>query len=364
MENFNTTMVDTRIKNLADILVNYSIKIKKGDMIEVNFGVNAKELALEVYKLVLQKGAIPVVHAGVPGFAYNYYKYANKDQLTTFPKIAMAKAKATAGEISIGASINTKELTSINPKKIALRRKVVKPVQDVEIKKNNWVICQFPTNALAQDAEMSLDEFEDFVYDACIKDWAKESKKQNRLKKMLDKGKQVRITAEDTDLTFSIKGRQGIKCDGKRNMPDGEVFIAPVENSTEGYIKYNYPAIYSGREVDGIFLRFNKGKVIEAKAEKGEKILKEMIATDKGSCKLGELGIGVNYNIKQFIKQILFDEKIGGTVHLALGMAFPEGGGKNKSAIHWDMVKDLRRGGAIYIDGKLIQKNGKFTFKL
>lgn len=357
-------MADPRTKKLADILVNYSIKIKKGDMIELNFGVDAKELALECYKLILKKGAYPAVHAGVPGFAYAYYKNASKEQLEHFPKMAMIEAKMAAGSINIGAAHNTKEMTRINPKKVTIRRKVTKPVSDVFIKQNNWVICEFPTNALAQDAEMSLEEFEDFVYSACLRDWAKDSKKQDKLKKILDKGKEVRITAEDTDLRFSIAGRQGIKCDGKRNMPDGEVFIAPVENTTEGHIKYTYPIIYGGREVDGVSLKFHKGKVIEAKAEKGEKFLKEMIKTDKGSCRLGEFGIGVNQGIKQFIKQILFDEKIEFTIHLALGMAYPEGGGKNKSAIHWDMIKDLRRGGTFFIDGKPIQKNGKWLIKL
>lgn len=357
-------MTDPRAKKLANILTDYSIKIKKGDIIELSFDVEATELSREVYKNIIKKGAYPIVNVGVPGFAYNYYKYASKEQLQNFPKIAMIEAKMAAGSIGIGGGVNTKEMTNIDPKRIALRRKVTRKISDIHIKKNNWVICDYPTNALAQDAEMSLEEFEDFVYNACIQDWEKESKKQDKLKKILDKGKQVRITAEDTDLTFSIKGRQGIKCDGHRNMPDGEVFIAPVENTTEGYIKYTYPAIYGGREVDGVSLRFHKGKVVEAKAEKGEKFLREMIKTDPGACKLGEFGIGVNYGIKQFIKQILFDEKIGGTIHLALGMAYPEGGGRNKSAIHWDMVKDLRRGGAFFVDGKCIQKNGKFTFKL
>ncbi len=357
-------MVDPRVKRLAEILVNYSIKIKKGDLIELSFGIDAKELALEVYKLILKKRAFPIIHTGVPGFAYAYYKNASKEQLSRFPKLAMFEANMAHGSITIGASYNTKELTRIDPKKISLRRKVTRRIHNVYIKKDNWVICEFPTNSLAQDAEMSLEEFEDFVYSACLQDWKKESKKQEKLKKILDKGKQVRITGEHSDITFSIEDRQAIKCCGTRNMPDGEAFIAPVENSTEGYIHYTYPAIYGGREVSGIFLRFHKGKVLEVKAEKGEKFLKEMIKTDKGSCKLGEFGIGLNYNIKHFIKQILFDEKIGGTVHLALGMAYPQGGGKNKSAVHWDMIKDLRRGGKIFIDGKLIQKNGKFTFKL
>jgi len=357
-------MTDPRIKKLADILVNYSIKIKKGDLIALNFGVDSKVLALEVYKLILKRGAFPLVHSSVPGFAYAYYKNASKEQLQHYPKLAMHEARSIQGSIGIGTEHNTKEFTNIDPKKIAMRRKVTRPISDVHIRRNNWVICEFPTHALAQDAEMSLEEFEDFVYAATNIDWKKEEKKQIHLQKLLNNGKQLRITAEDTDLTFGIKGRQGIKCCGHRNMPDGEVFLAPEENTTEGHIKFTYPAIYGGREVDGVFLKFHKGKVVEAKADKGEKFLKEMIAMDAGSMKLGECGIGVNYNIKHFIKQILFDEKIGGTIHLALGMAYPEGGGRNKSALHWDMIKDLRRGGAIYIDGKLIQKDGKFTFKL
>lgn len=356
-------MADPRIKKLADILVNYSIKVKKGNYIQINFEIGAKALALEVYKMILKKGAFPIANPIVPGFGYNYYKYASDEQLNAFPKLAMFEAKMADGLISIGAEYNTKEFTTIDPKKMALRRKITYPISQINLKKNNWVGCEFPTNALAQDAEMSLEEMEDFVFDACIQDWKKEEERQEKLKKILDKGKQVRIVAPDTDITFSIKGRQGIKCCGKRNMPDGEVFIAPVEDSTEGYIKYTFPAIYSGREVSGVFLRFHKGKVVEAKAEKGEEFLKEMIATDKGSDKLGEFGVGVNYGIKKFIKQILFDEKIGGTVHLALGMAYKEGGGKNESALHWDMIKDLKNGGKIIIDGKTIQENGKFTFK-
>jgi len=357
-------MTDPRTVKLAKILTDYSIKIKKGDYIELNFGAEAKELALECYKNVLKKEALPILSPYLPGFGYAYYKYATEEQLKTFPKLAMYETKLSAGVISIGAELNTKEFTNVNPKKIALRQKTMKPIHDLDIKKNNWILCDYPTNALAQDAEMSLEEFEDFLYNACLRDWKKESKKQDRLKKILDKGKTVRIVAPDTDLTFSIKGRQGIKCDGKRNMPDGEVFCAPVEDTTEGHIRYSYPAVWGGREVSDISLKFHKGKVVKATAEKGEDFLKEMIATDKGSCKLGEFGIGVNYGIKKFIKQILFDEKIGGTIHLALGRAYPEGGGRNESAIHWDMIKDMRKDGRLYIDGKLIQKNGKFTFKL
>jgi len=361
---FCSFMADPRAKKLADILVNYSITINKGDLIELNFGVDARELALECYKLILKRGAFPIAHASVPGFGYAYYTHASKEQLSSFPKLAMHEARVTDGSIGIGATVNTRELTKIDPQKMALRRKATRKISDLHIKKDNWVICQFPTNALAQDAEMSLEEFEDFVYTATNLDWKKQQAKQMKLKKIIDKGKEARIVADDTDLKFSIEGRQGIACYGKRNMPDGEVFCGPVETSTEGYIQYTYPAIYGGREVSGVYLEFHKGDVVKAKADKGEKFLKHMISMDRGARRLGEWGIGINYNIKHFIKQILFDEKIGGTVHFALGMAYPEGGGKNKSALHWDMIKDLRRGGRIYIDGKLIQKNGKFTISL
>jgi aminopeptidase len=357
-------MVDARIEKLADILVNYSLKIKKGDTIIVSSGPEAKDLVFEVSKLILKKGAFPKVNITLEGYKYVTFKYSSEDQLKKCPKTEVFEAKDAAGEIRIGAETNTKELTNIDPKKITLQKKAKKIISDIRLKKDNWVLCEFPTDALAQDAEMSLEEFQDFCYDATNIDWELMSKKQDKLKETLDKGSEVRIKSPDTDLTFSIKGRQGIKCAGHRNMPDGEVFIAPVETSTNGYIKYSYPAIKEGKEVDGIRLEFKNGKVVKAEAAKNENFLKEMLDVDKGAKYLGEFGIGVNYNIKKFIKEILFDEKIGGTIHLAVGMAFKEGGGKNDSALHWDMIKDLRNGGEIYLDGKLIQKNGQFTFQL
>ena len=357
-------MTEARIIKLAKILTDHSVKIKKGDLIELSFGTEAVPLALECYKNILRKGALPAIHCVPSGFSYAYYKNASDEQLTKTPVIAMIEAKKADGSISIGAPLNTRELTNIDPKKMAMRAKAVRPVSELYLKKNNWVICEYPTNSLAQDADMSLVEFQDFVYKATNIDYKDLSNKQTKLKKILDKGKEVKILAPDTELTFSLAGRQAIKCDGKRNVPDGEVFIAPVENSTEGYITYSFPAIKGGREVDGIRLEFKKGKVVKATATKNEEYLKQMINIDKGAKFLGEFGVGMNYNITKFVKQILFDEKIGGTIHLALGMAYKEGGGKNESALHWDMIKDLRDGGCVYVDGKCIQRNGKFTFKL
>lgn len=357
-------MIDERGKKLAEILVNHCIRIKRGDVIKINFGIEARDIVLEIYKMIVEKGALPRTEVIVPGFAYAFYKNATEEQLRSFPKIAMFEARNVQGSISIGGNYNTREFSNIDPNKVAVRSRIARKISNVILKKDNWVGCEWPTNALAQDAEMSLEEFEDFVFNATNQDWDAESIKQDKIKSILDKGKKVRIMGEETDLRFSIAGRKAIIADGRRNMPDGEVFIAPQEKSTSGYIYYTYPTIKDSIEVDDIRLQFKNGRVIKYSAKKNEHYLKTMINLDRGSKYIGEFGIGTNYKIPKFIKNILFDEKIGGTVHLALGMAYKEGGGRNESALHWDMIKDLRKGGEILVDDFLLQKNGKFTVKL
>jgi len=357
-------MPDSRIIKLADILVNYSLNVKKGDLIKINSGMEAQDLTLECTKLILKKGAYPRVDIQLPGYSYLYYKYASDEQLKHYPKISEFETNNIDAVLNIGCENNTKELSTIDPSKIALRRKTTKKLSDIIIKKDRWCYFQYPTDALAQDANMSLQEFEDFTFNSCLVDWEKESRKQDKLVSILNKGSRVRIKGKDTDISFSIKGRAAIKCCGKRNMPDGEVYVAPVEKTVNGYISYSYPAIHGGREVSGVKLKFKDGKVISASADKNEDYLKKMINADKGASYLGEFGIGLNKNISRHVSQILFDEKQYGTIHLALGMAYPKGGGKNRSAIHWDMIKDLRKDGEIWVDNRLIQKNGKFTFRL
>ena len=355
-------MLDEREKKLAKLLVEHSIKVKKGDIIKINSGVEAATLVNEICRLILEKGASPRVNVDMPGFAYTYYKHAPDNVLKMEPKIAKYEAEHTDGVIGIYTNRNTKELNTTDPMKAAARRKLTKVISEITLKKDNWVIFDYPTDALAQDAEMSLEEFEDFVYGACLIDYKALEKIELKQKKILDEGKTVRIVSPNTDLTFSIDGRQGITCLGKRNMPDGEVFIAPVEDTTEGFIEYDFPAIYGGREVDGVRLEFKKGKVVKATAKKNEKFLHQMIDIDEGARFLGEFGWGDNFGITKHVKQILFDEKIGGTIHLALGMAYKEGGGVNDSALHWDMIKDLRKEGTLFIDDKPVMKDGKFLF--
>jgi len=315
---------------------------------------------LACYKHVLKLGGIPVTKVTVPGFDYAYYDLAEEHQLKKDPLTDRLEADKADGWIRLVADENTRELATISPKKIAMRQKVLAPIMDIRIDKENWVLFYYPTKALAQDADMSEEEFKDFVFSSCLIDYEEQERKQTILKKYLDEGKQVRIVGKNTDLTFSIEGRQGILCVGKRNMPDGEAFIAPVEDSTEGYIAYSYATMKNGQEVSGIRLKFEKGKVVEAKADKGEEFLNEVIKMDPGACKFGEFGIGTNQRIKTSVKQILFDEKIEYTIHLALGRAYKEGNGQNESALHWDMIKDLRDGGRFEIDGKVIQENGKW----
>lgn len=352
-------MTDHRIIETAKILVEYCNNVKRGDKVIIDSSSTATPLIKEIYKLCIQKGAFPRVNIGLPGLTKVYYDYASQEQLEHFPELAMQEAKYGDIFISIGAPSNTRSLTNVDPKKIATRSKITNLISE-EILKKKWVIFYYPTNAQAQEADMSLEEFEDFVYSATIQDWEKISKEESKLKEVLDNGKEVQILGKNTDLRFSIDGRKAVKGDGKNNMPCGEVFIAPIEKTTEGHIEYSFPAIRASREVDGIRLKFNKGKVIEASAIKGEKYLKECLEMDAGAKYLGEFGIGFNPNIQRFVKNILFDEKILGTVHLALGRAYKEGGGTNMSALHWDMIKDLREEGKIIVDGKVIQDKGKF----
>jgi aminopeptidase len=357
-------MADPRVKKLAQILVKHSIRVKRGETVLIVSSTElAKPLVLEVFREVMLAGAHPMTSIGFEETQNIFYELAGKAQINNFPETKMYEAKHIDCVVNIRASANKKALSNVDPKRISERSKVLRPIGEEIVNNKRWVLCNFPTHALAQEADMSLAEYEDFLYGATNIDWKKVKKEEMKLKRRLDKAKEIRIKGKETDLTIGIKGRKAIACYGDRNMPDGEVFLSPVEDTAEGHIHYcEMPAIYQGREVTGIRLRFEGGKVVDASAEKNEKFLITMLDTDPGARFLGEVGIGVNYGIKKCSKDILFDEKIGGTVHLAVGRSYEDAGGKNISAIHWDMIKDLRKNGAIYLDGKQIQKNGKFLF--
>ena len=360
-------MVDERDRKLAKILVEHSTKVKKGDRVVINGDIIAEPLIKEVYKLCLKKGAHPAVHAHLPGMSQLFYSRATKHQLEKFPEVAMFESRKADVFIGIWGSSNTRELSGVDPKRIAIRSKVTNPISKVRLQKR-WVGCDYPTNALAMEADMSLSDYTDWFYKASNMDYKAMEKKYAKLKTALNKAKEVRIIGKNTDLTLSVAKMKAISDLGHHNIPDGEIFTAPEKYKTEGHVEFSYPAIRGGNEVDGIYVEFRKGKVVKASATKNEKFLKSMFKTDPGASYLGELGIGINYNITRYTKNLLFDEKIGGTIHLAFGMAYPEccvnnTKQQNKSALHWDIVKDLRPqagGGEIRFDGKVISKNGKF----
>lgn len=353
-------MVDERIAKVSEILVDYSTKVKKGDRVLIVTDFEAKDLALEVYRLCLQRGAYPRLKTDLPGRRYIFFKYAGDEQIKHFPDVDFYEIKNTDVYIALSAPTNVKELSSIDPKKISERFKVLKPILDWRVEKTRWTLFYYPTNALAQEAGMPLKEFEDFVFNASIADWGAEAEKLKKIKELLDSTDRILIESSDTRLEFSVKGRVSELGDGTKNMPDGEVFTSVVEDSANGEISFEIPAIYTGNVVQGIYLRFEKGKVVEAEARENEEFLLKMLDTDEGARRIGEFGIGLNYNITKPVKNILFDEKIGGTVHLALGNGYKETLSKNVSAIHWDMIKDLRKDGRIYFDGKPVMERGKW----
>ena len=356
-------MHDPRIKKLAKILVNHSTKIKKGEYVKIVGSSQTESLILAIFKEVIKKGAYPKVEAVLPGMNYIFFKNASNEQLNHFPQLSWDELKKTQVYIGIAAPDNTRELANIDPKKLTLRQKVIKPITNYVVNEKPKIrrcTTTFPTTALAQDADMPLQEYGKFLFSATNIDWDKESKKIKKINSLFENGKTVRIIGEDTDLTLSINKKNSIADCGEENMPGGEVFMAPVRNSLNGHIKFTYPPVYMGREVPEIYLEFKNGRVTKYNASRNKNVLKAVLNTDKNSCYVGELGIGCNPKIRKFTKNLLFDEKIFGTIHLALGMAYKENAGGNDSAVHWDIVKDLRNNGKIILDGKTIQENGKF----
>ena len=368
------SLVDPRVEKQAEILVNYSTKVRKGDRVLIVSDWLARPLALAVYKACVLAGAYEIrVHFEVDEqvisrsyneFAEIYLKYATPHQIKAFPKIADEELKNIDCWIRLYAQGNTRGFSNIDPKVISERAKTIRPLIDYRVLKTRWVITNFPTEAQAQEADMSLCEYEDFVFSGINDvDWKKVLLQQKKLADLLTKTKKVRIVGKETDLVLVKAGRKAVSSYGEHNMPDGEVFTSVVEDEVDGIISYTYPALYLGKEFHNVRLEFKKGKVIKAKAEKGEKDLNKILDMDSGSRIIGELGIGNNYSIKRFTKDILFDEKIGGSIHIALGQGHKETGSKNESVLHWDMIKDLRNNGELWFDDKLVQKDGRWLLK-
>ena len=329
-------------------------------------------LIAAVNEEVLKAGGHPVLSVSVEGQAAAFFKHASDSQLAWVSPLSEWVAESADCRIAIGAETNTRELSGVPPERQAKRREATRRLFEATLRRSaegshRWVYSIFPTNAYAADAEMSLAEFEGFYYHACLAEdpdplhaWRRASEECKRLAEWAEGHEEVRVTAPGTDITLGIAGRRFIAADGKHNMPDGEFFTAPVEDSVEGEVSFQLPAMIAGREVAGVNLRFDAGKVVDARAERGEEYLVSLLDTDEGARRLGELGIGTNYGIDRGTRGVLLDEKMGGTVHMAVGASYPECGGENRSAVHTDLVCDLRRGGRIELDGKPLQQDGRF----
>lgn len=355
-------MFDSRVLKLANILVNHSLEVKEGERVLINGPVEASPLIKEIYRNVLQSGGVPITDISIQGLQKIFFEESNEKQLSDIEIYEMVYKKVDA-LIAINAPVNTKELSNIDPKKMQIYQKSFQPIMEYMMKGNvKWVGSIFPTNSLAQDAEMSLEDYEDFVFSATNIDYTQLKKMMDNTVKYFNQAKKVRIVGNETDITVDIEGRKALVSEGKHNVPDGEFFFTPNHLLTEGIIYYEWPATIFGREVQGIRLTFEKGKIVKYSAEKGENFLEQIMNMDSGSRYLGELGVGTNPNITKPTKNILFDEKIGGSVHLAIGNAYEAAGKGNVSAIHWDMVKNLKDNGEIYLDNKLAFKNGTWLF--
>mgnify|MGYP005845461515 CR=1 FL=1 len=366
-------MHDPRVEAVARILVDYSVNIQPGELVQIRGTPEGVPLIVAVYQRVLERGGHPWLRLGLDEAAEIMLKYATEAQLDFVPDIDRQIIEQIQAAITIWTETNTKAFTNIDPVRQSRFQAARRPLTERFLeraarKELKWTGTLYPTQAFAQDAEMSLREFEDFYYRAALVDepdpiaaWRAVSKDQQRLIDWLLDKVQVRLVGPDTDLTLSIKDRSWVNCDGHENFPDGEIFTGPVEDSVNGHIRFTYPACTDGREVEDVRLWFENGRVVKATAAKNEPFLLTMLDTDEGARRLGEFAFGTNRGIQRFTKNTLFDEKIGGTVHMALGAGYPESGSKNRSAIHWDMVCDLRQGGEVWVDGVLFARDGQFV---
>lgn len=365
-------MADPRLSKLARLIAEYSVQTKQGDKVFIQAAPIATPLIQEMQRAFLKCGANVFPLVMLSGMDPILYEIGSDEQLQWVPEPEKLVVETYDIRIAIASSNNTKELSGVDPAKQALRASARREIGQTFMDRSasgelRWNVCMFPTDAYAQDAEMSLADFEDFVYGACLCDqpdpvaaWQEVGRKQQVLIDYLKGKKEVHLVGEGTDIAVGIEGRTFVNCEGDKNMPDGEVFTGPEETKINGHVAFSFPAIYGGREVAGVQVWFEDGVAVKWTAAKNEEFLTKILTTDEGARRLGEFAFGTNFGIQRFTKNMLFDEKIGGTVHMAFGGGYPETGSTNRSAIHWDMLCDLRRGGEVTVDGELFAKDGKY----
>ncbi len=359
-------MTEDLVARWATLLVDYCLRVEPGETILIASELEARPLVEACYREVIRRGAHAIVRVELPGLAEFFVAHANDDQLKHLSPASMREAEVVDGRIRISAEADTRSMRGVDPKRQAIVDRARAPLRDLASQKR-WVLTQYPTLAYAADAGMTIADYEAYVASAMFLDrddpvaaWQALGRRQAGLVEFMAGAREVRIEGEGTDLTLSVAGRTWINSDGRRNMPSGEIFTGPVEGSARGRLRCSFPVCRGGREVVGIELRFEAGAVVEARAEEGEEYLLSMLDLDEGARRPGELGLGLNPGIDRFTGSILHDEKIGGTVHLALGNSYPETGGTNKSALHWDLILDTRRGGRVTADGRVVMEGGRW----
>jgi aminopeptidase len=362
-------MPDPRVEKLAKVMVHYSLALKPGEKFVLRTHPIAQDLTLAVYEEAIKAGAHVLVQQSVPGTEELFFKHATDDQLDFISPVRRMIIESFDASLNIWAEDNTRNLSSIDPTRMARAQKANAELMKISMQRTakkefRWCLTAYPNNAMAQEADMSLADYTDFVYGAGMLNeedpvtlWREEGKRQEKLVNWLEGRDQVLLKGSSVDLKMSIKERKFIPCNGKFNFPDGEIFTGPVEDSVTGWVRFRYPAIEYGQEVTDIELWFENGRIIKEKASKNQELLTAQLNTDAGARFLGEFGIGTNYGIRKFTKNMLFDEKIGGTIHLAAGAGYPESGSKNESGLHWDMLCDMNDA-EITVDGDLFYKNG------
>jgi aminopeptidase len=366
-------MRDPRIDRLAEVLVRYSTRMQPGQLVSLVGPPLAEPLIVALYREVLRAGGHPCVLMAPEACTELLYRHGSPEQVGFLNPFEAREIEAVDVAVHVLATENSRALTGIDPGVQALRSQSRGPLMERFLRRAaekslRWVATQFPCQAAAQDAEMSLAEYEDFVFAAGMLDreepaaaWRSLSERQARLVDFLHTVGELRfVTPCGTDLRLGVAGRTWINCDGHENFPDGEVFTGPIEDATEGTVGFDFPAVHGGREVQGVRLRFRAGRVVEASATRGEEFLVRMLDQDAGARVLGEVALGCNYAITRYTRNTLFDEKIGGTFHVALGASYPESGGTNRSGLHWDLVGELRQGGRVEADRRAISQDGRF----
>jgi aminopeptidase len=357
-------VTDPRIRELAKLLVERCLDVQPGWQVSVRASPLARPLLDEVARAIARRGAyyLPRINWGSDRIRADlaWAHEAPLELLEQLPPIELHQVETEDARLTIRSPEDVHAGSDLSPERVkALQQSAQVAARRARALDVRWAVVEYPTPAAAEAAGMTQPEYTDFIFDACLLDWDAEEERMLRIKERFDRGRKVRIVGDETDLTVGIENREGVVSAGFRNMPDGEVFYSPVEDSADGVITYReFPAIYVGHDVVGTRLVFREGRVVEASADEGEEFLQQVLATDAGASRLGELGLGCNPRITRFTRNVLFDEKIDGTVHLAVGASYTYAGGKNESAVHWDMVKDLRPGGELYVDDELVQRDG------